>query len=115
MVGRNGIDSLQLIGTGSAPDLGRIAREANGRVGFTLVDEILSSGGSDHMSFQKRNVPSLFLHSGLHPDYHQVVDNPDRINYAKVARTARLAFLTALLIANDSQRYIYIPKPISLF
>jgi hypothetical protein len=115
MVGRNGADSLELIGVPSAPELGRFAREANADVGFHLWDSSLASGGSDHMSFQKRNVPSLFFHSGLHPDYHKVADNPDRINHAKVAMTARLAFLTAVRLADDSARYRYIPKPISLF
>jgi hypothetical protein len=115
MVGRNSPDSLQLIGAASSPDLGRIVREENSRVGFVLRDEVLSSGGSDHMSFQKRNVPALFFHSGLHADYHKVSDSPDKIDMYKVARTARLVFLTAVHLANDTQRYRYIPKPISLF
>jgi hypothetical protein len=90
-------------------------REENARVGFVLVDEVLSSGGSDHMSFQKRNIPSLFFHSGLHPDYHKVSDSPDKIDMVKLANAAKLVFLTALRLANDNQRYRYIPKPITLF
>lgn len=115
MVGRNGEDSLYLIGAGSSPDLAEIAREENARVGFVLTDEALSFGGSDHMSFQKRNIPSLFFHSGLHPQYHQVSDSPDLINIAKLTNVARLAFLTAVRVANDIHRYRYIPKPITLF
>lgn len=110
MVGRNGRDSLLLIGTESAPDLGRIAHEENARVGFVLTDEILTIGESDHESFQKRKIPSLFFHSGLHPDLHRVSDNPDKIDMAKLARAARLVFLTTVRIANDNQRYQYIPK-----
>lgn len=115
MVGRNGRDSLYLIGTGASPDLGKIAREANGRVGFALTDEVLTSGGSDHMSFQKRKVPSLFFHSELHPDYHKVSDSPDKIDMVKLANVARLVFLTTVRLANESRRYQYIPKPITLF
>ncbi len=117
MVGRNGRDSLQLIGTESSPDLGRIAHEENARVGFVLIDEILTLGGSDHESFQKRNVPSLFFHSGVHPDLHRVSDNPDKIDMTKLARAARLVFLTTVRIANENQRYRYreMPKPKSLF
>ena len=115
MVGRNGRDSLSLIGAESSPDLGRIAREENARVGFVLRDEVLSSGGSDHMSFQKRNVPALFFHSGLHADYHKVSDSPDKIDMIKLANVARLVFLTTVRLANESQRYRYIPKPITLF
>jgi hypothetical protein len=115
MVGRNAEDTLFLIGSESSPELATIARQEDSLVGFVLVDEALSTGGSDHMSFMKRNVPSLFFHSGLHPDYHTVRDNPDRMNTRKIARTSRLAYLTALHLANDHQRYRYIPKPISLF
>ncbi len=115
MVGRNGRDSLLLIGTESSPDLERITREENRRVGFVLVDEVLTAGGSDHMSFQKRNIPSLFFHSGLHSDLHKVSDSAEKIDMTKLTNAARLVFLTAVRIANESQRYRYIPKPVTLF
>jgi hypothetical protein len=115
MVGRNAEDTLFLIGSESSPDLAAVAREEDPLVGFALVDQTLSSGGSDHMSFMKRNVPSLFFHSGLHRDYHTVRDNPELMNTRKIARTSQLVFLTARHLANDHQRYRYFPKPISLF
>ncbi len=116
MVGRNGRDSLLLIGAEASPDLGRIVREENRQVGFVLVDAALRFGeGSDHMSFQKRNVPSLFFHSGVHPDLHKVTDSADKIDMIKLTNAARLVFLTTVRLANESQRYRYIPKPITLF
>jgi hypothetical protein len=115
MVGRNGRDSLLLIGGEASPDIDSIARVENARLGFVLVDDILTAGGSDHMSFQKKNIPSLFFHSGLHPDLHKVTDNPDRIDLVKLTQASRLVFLTAVHIANDMHRYRYFSKPISLF
>lgn len=115
MVGRNAADTLFLIGSESSPDLASIARQEDPLVGFALVDTVLTSGGSDHMSFMKRSIPSLFFHSGLHPELHTVRDNPELINTKKIARAAQLAFLTAFHLANDHQRYRYISKPISLF
>ncbi len=115
MVGRNGRDSLQLIGTESSPGLGKIAHEENASVGFVLTDAKVTIGGSDHESFQKRKIPSLFFHSGLHSDLHKVSDNPDRIDMTKLARAARLVFLTAVRIANESRRYQYNPKPTAPF
>jgi hypothetical protein len=115
MVGRNGRDSLLLIGGESSPDLDSIARSENARVGFILVEHILTNGGSDHMSFQKKSIPSLFFHSDVHPDLHQVTDNPDRIDFVKLTQASRLAFLTAMHIANDTHHYRYIAKPISIF
>jgi hypothetical protein len=105
MVGRNGRDSLYIIGGGTAPDLMRIVLEENARIGFTLIDERVESGGSDHMSFQKKNIPAIFFFSGTHKDYHQVTDHADLINNDKVAAASRLAFLTCLRLANDPHRY----------
>jgi hypothetical protein len=114
MVGRNNLDSLQVIGGSSAPDILRLTMEENRRVGFTLEDTNLSSGGSDYMSFQKRKVPSLFYHSGLHPDYHKVTDEAELINNEKVARTAKLVFLVAFRLANEPSRPRYSAQPVSL-
>ena len=110
MVGMNGEDSLFIIGSEGSPDIARIAREEDARVGFVLVDLKLPQGeGSDHMSFMKRNIPDLFFHSGDERVYHSVNDRPELINTRKVARTASLVFLTAYHIANDSVRYRYLP------
>lgn len=114
MVGRNSLDSLQLIGGSLAPDLLRISMEENAQVGFTLEDAKLGFGGSDHMSFTKRKVPSLFYHSGLHPEYHQVTDEAKLINNEKVARTAKLVFLVAFRVANEPARPRYVGQPVSL-
>ncbi|HTR98578.1 MAG TPA: M28 family peptidase, partial [Bacteroidota bacterium] len=82
---------------------------------LVLVDQKLTSGGSDHMSFMKRNIPDLFFHSGLEKVYHTVNDRPELIDTRKVARTAGLVFLTAWHIANDSTRYRYIPSTVPMF
>jgi Zn-dependent M28 family amino/carboxypeptidase len=115
MVGMNGEDSLFLIGSEGSPDIARIAREEDARVGLTLVDQKMTMGGSDHMSFMKRNIPDLFFHSGLESVYHTVNDRPELINARKVARTASLVFLTAYHIAADSVRYRYLPVNSPMF
>jgi hypothetical protein len=101
MVGRNSVDSLSLIGGGKESAINRLTREENEGIGFVLVDELLSGGGSDHQSFSKRNVPVLFYHSGLHRDYHQVSDHAEAIDMNKVARVARLVYRTAWRLADD--------------
>ncbi len=50
----------------------------------------------------------MFYFSGLHDDYHQVGDNPDKIDYVKAARVAQLVFLTAWQIANEDKHYTVI-------
>ncbi len=107
MISYNHPDTLEIVGARQNPDLVKIIRKQNKKVGFKL-DESKSKrmgGGSDHYNFYRRGIPAVFFFTGLHKDYHQVGDNPDRINASKAARVARLAFLTAWYIANDKHHY----------
>jgi hypothetical protein len=107
MISRNHPDSLEIIGAQQNPDLVKIVRKENRKVKFVLGESKGDNmgGGSDHYSFYRKNIPDLFFFAGIHKDYHQVSDNPDRINSGKAARVSRLAFLTLWKIANDDQRY----------
>jgi len=40
-----------------------------------------SGGASDHAPFARRQVPSVFLHTGTHPHYHRTTDTPEKLNY----------------------------------
>src|SRR6266851_2958965 len=55
-------------------------------------------------SARERPKRSLVFMTGLHPDYHQVSDSPDKIDAEKEARFARLMFHLGLAVANTSQR-----------
>jgi hypothetical protein len=43
-----------------------------------------SVGSSDHASFIKKKVPSLFITTGAHEDYHRSTDTSEKINYASL-------------------------------
>jgi len=107
MIGRNSPDSMEVIGARQNPDLIEIIRKQNKKVKMTLVESKSErmGGGSDHQNFYRKNIPDLFFFTGLHKDYHQVSDNPDKIDALKAARVSRLAFLTVWYIANDGHRY----------
>jgi len=105
MIGRNGKDTLFMVSEAASPDLGQINREVNKELGMTLIDEEKLPGGSDHMSFQSKNIPFLFYHSGLHEDLHKVSDSPEKIDYEKAAKAARLVFRTAWRVANEDKKY----------
>jgi len=105
MVGRNNEDSLYVVGPSRSPDLAQINSEENQHIGFILVSDDRVIGGSDHMSFLRKNIPFIFYFTGFHPQYHQVTDHADLISTTKIARVARLAFRTAWRIANDDKRY----------
>ncbi|MBX3254779.1 MAG: M28 family peptidase [Chitinophagaceae bacterium] len=55
---------------------------------------------SDHYNFAKHGVPIIFYFNGLHADYHQPTDTPDKINYALLQKRTQLVFYTAWDMAN---------------
>ncbi len=59
---------------------------------------------SDHYNFAKHNIPIIFYFSGMHKDYHQPTDTPDKINYDLLAKRAKLVFYTAWKLANMPNR-----------
>jgi hypothetical protein len=50
---------------------------------------------SDHYNFAKHGIPSIFYFSGLHDDYHQITDTPDKILFQKCSKITKLVFGTA--------------------
>ena len=116
MVGRNGRDTLYIVGVSRSPDLTKINISENEKVGFTLCyNQEQFLGRSDQASFLKKKIPVLFYTTGEEGQYHKVTDEVSLIDFQKEARVTQLAFLTALYIANDNNYYKVIPKKISLF
>jgi len=61
---------------------------------------------SDHYNFAEKGIPSAFFFSGVHEDYHQTTDTPDKLDYKKMERIARLVFLTAWELAEREKRIV---------
>jgi Zn-dependent M28 family amino/carboxypeptidase len=59
---------------------------------------------SDQWPFLQKGVPSLFFHTGLHPDYHTEFDRPEKIEYEKLERIARLVHQTSWDLASAEGR-----------
>ncbi len=67
---------------------------------------------SDHAMYARYGVPVTFFHTGLHPDYHQVTDEPQYIDYEKMGRVANLVFDVATELGNRANRpRLSVPKP----
>jgi len=49
-------------------------------------------GGSDHAPFYNQGIPIVFLHTGLHSNYHKTTDTPDKLDYDGLVKVAKLAF-----------------------
>jgi hypothetical protein len=59
---------------------------------------------SDQWPFLQNGVPALWFHTGLHPDYHTQYDRPERINYEKMEKIARLVHHASWVLANQDMR-----------
>lgn len=59
---------------------------------------------SDHYNFAKNGIPAIFFFNGIHEDYHQPGDTPDKIEYDALAKRAQLAFALAWELANRTER-----------
>lgn len=61
---------------------------------------------SDHYNFAKHGIPVAFFFDGIHEDYHQPTDDPEKIDYPLLQKRAQLIFATAWELANRKERII---------
>jgi hypothetical protein len=59
---------------------------------------------SDHYNYARYGIPITFFTTGLHDDYHQVTDEPNRIDYDHMARVGILVRDIATTVANLDHR-----------
>ncbi|MDP6581788.1 MAG: M28 family peptidase, partial [Vicinamibacterales bacterium] len=105
-------NAVNILGYSRSPDLRRVADRANGLTDLELkfrYDDNSSNllRRSDQWPFLYRGVPALFVHTGLHPDYHTERDRPDKINYGKMARIVRMVHQMSWNLAQNRERPTY--------
>jgi len=59
---------------------------------------------SDHWNFGKHKIPFIFFFTGTHEDYHGLEDEPEKIEYKRMADIGRMIFATAWQVANQDAR-----------
>lgn len=59
---------------------------------------------SDHFNYAKHGIPIIFYFDGVHEDYHQLGDSPDKIDYQKMEKVTRTVFATMWTLANAPAR-----------
>ena len=102
-------DAVNLIGYSYSDDLRAAAEAANVEIGLDLrfrYDDSRSNllRRSDHWPFLARGVPALFVHTGLHPDYHTERDQPETLDYEKMSRVVQLVHELSWSLAQDDTR-----------
>jgi Peptidase family M28/PA domain len=108
---------LNLIGASYSPDYNRTVVAENKYVGLDLDyrfdrDYALNIFfRSDQFPYVLHNIPSFWWFTGFHPDYHHTTDTADKINYGKMAKILRLAYLTGFQFANEAVPPKFIANP----
>ena len=106
MLGRDFLDvvtnTIFLVGTEAYPDLREAICQAGVRVGLRLlpIGSDLIGPRSDHVAFESRGVPSLFLSSGIHRDYHRYTDTAEKLDYAELDRSLALIVDSVRMLAD---------------
>ncbi|MEO6656147.1 MAG: M28 family peptidase [Pyrinomonadaceae bacterium] len=59
---------------------------------------------SDHFNYAVNGIPITFWFDGVHEDYHQPGDEPQKIDYNKMEKVARTILITLLKVADLKER-----------
>jgi Zn-dependent M28 family amino/carboxypeptidase len=99
-------NELGLIGTHYSPDYRETVERNNQTVGLKLTykwdhdatQQVLFR--SDQYPFLMHDIPAVWWFSGFHPDYHQVTDIVEKINFQKMVKILKLAYLSGFEFAD---------------
>jgi len=102
-------NTVNVMGFSRAPEVAAVMAAANAGIGLQLLERYDNNSSnlvrrSDQWPFLQRGVPALGFMTGLHPDYHTVYDRPEKINYVKMEKIARLVHQASWDLANADRR-----------
>jgi peptidase M28-like protein len=102
-------NAVNVMGFTRAPDVSASVEKSNAAIGLELKKRYDNNASqlvrrSDQWPFLQSGVPALGFMTGLHPDYHTRYDRPEKINYAKLEKIARLIHQASWDIANADAR-----------
>jgi len=99
-------NQLGLIGTHYSPDYRETVERQNKTVGLDLTYkwDLDSYNGvlfrSDQYPFLMHDIPGVWWFTGFHPDYHQITDTVEKINFEKMTKILKLAYLSGFEFAD---------------
>ena len=111
MLGRLREDKVTVLGVGTCSEWPGMVQSVGSNLNL-LVQGRERQAASDSAPFDRAGIPSVFVNSGMHPDYHTPRDTAETINFAGLARMARFAEALVLEAAGRGDRLVYQrPKP----
>ncbi len=92
--GNNRLDDFRTL-------LNSLVEEPGIRVDSKSLEDISLFALSDHYHFMEKGVPAFLITTGLHNDYHQPSDTPDKLSYENMASIVKLMYETIKHFANS--------------
>jgi hypothetical protein len=111
MIARVDENKCGIMGTGSAEEWEGILEAAESGSPITFNHSAGGSGGSDHASFMRKNIPVLFFFSGMHPAYHTPDDDVELCNMEGAVEVMKVALKTTLLVTNRDEQLTFKQPP----
>ena len=112
-------NELGLIGTHYSPDYRAVVERNNEMVGLKLnykwdrdsSNQVLFR--SDQYPFLQHDIPGVWWFTGFHPDYHQITDTVEKINFVKMVKILKLAYASGFDFADSPNVPKLVGKAIS--
>ncbi|MBE3097078.1 MAG: M28 family peptidase, partial [Planctomycetes bacterium] len=109
MISRNDPNSIYVIGSNKiSSELDKSLHDMNNASVKLALDYKYADPGepsrfffrSDHYPYIRYGIPGVWLFCGTTPDYHQETDVEEKVDYAKMEKVTRLAYLVAMDIGS---------------
>ncbi len=108
MISRNEPELLWIGGAFQGRDIVNSVETANELIGFELLFNVgMLSNASDQAYFLREDIPAVFFFTGLHEDYHMPTDDIEFVNFEKLNRVTKLAYLTGWILTNQKENPKY--------
>jgi len=109
MISRNDPDMIYLVGSKAlSTEFDKILRTANDRSSRLRIDDTFQSPDhpdrfffrSDQYPHIQYGIPGAWIFCGTTPDYHTPQDAIDRVDYAKMEKVTKFAYVACLAVGN---------------
>lgn len=111
MVGRLNTDNhVYMNGAGTFPGGVEFMQNLGESLSLTPIVHAGSVGGSDHVSFFKKDISVLGVHTGAHPEYHRPEDTADLINVPGQKQVSDYIYKALMTFASTDYKMGFIPQ-----
>ncbi|WP_323026672.1 M20/M25/M40 family metallo-hydrolase [Gelidibacter japonicus] len=111
MVGRLNTDNhVYMNGAGTFPGGVEFMQNLGESLNLTPIVHAGSVGGSDHVSFFKKDISVLGVHTGAHPEYHRPEDTADLINVPGQKQVSDYIYKALMTFASTDYKMGFIPQ-----